>query len=87
MVIVDYLAPCSRTGPVADLDMAYHMPQPYAKTGIWLNFISPTCFAAAAGMALRGGRGFALGIVVWLVSGFAIWYVTDPLIWHHLCGA
>jgi len=86
MFLLDYRAPCRRSGPVADLDLAYHMPQPYAATSVVLNFLAPTALAIAVAFRWRGKLGLALAIVLGLVGGFAIWYVTDPVVWHNLCG-
>ena len=87
LFVFDYEAPCRRTGPVADLDLSYHMPQPYAAASVLMNLAAPTLLVLPVALLWRGRRGTAVAIVAWFVVGFAIWYVTDPIVWHNRCGA
>src|SRR5215471_5922594 len=56
LFVLDYEAPCRRTGPVADLDLSYHMPQPYAAASVLMNLVAPTLLVLPVALLWLGRR-------------------------------
>ena len=74
IVVVVKVAPCDPAG----------LSSGYATADVLLLFVGALCFAGAVGLHLRGGRGVAVGFVVFVVSGFVLFAITSG-VWRAGC--